>query len=111
MVNREHREPLSRVRWRLSRRCGGLGCGSPFVFPNRRGNPIGITAISNLLVALKSGAVPHGSRSNSWDWMAEDTDHPREVAEAALVHTACNSVEAAHRRTDLFERRRRLMDD
>ena len=45
------------------------------------------------------------------DWVAEETDHPREVIEAALAHVVRNKVEAAYRRTDLFERRRRLMDD
>ena len=39
------------------------------------------------------------------------TDHPREVIEAALAHVVRNKVEAAYRRTDLFERRRRLMND
>ena len=46
-----------------------------------------------------------------FDWAAEETDHPREVVEAALAHVVHNKVEAAYRRTDLFERRRRLMDD
>ena len=41
----------------------------------------------------------------------KETDHPREVAEAALAHKVRNPIEAAYRRTDLFERRRRLMDD
>ena len=45
------------------------------------------------------------------DWAAEETNHPREVIEAALAHLVQNRVEAAYRRTDLFERRRRLMDD
>ena len=45
------------------------------------------------------------------DWAAEETDHPREVIEAALAHVVQNRVEAAYRRTDLFERRRRLMGD
>ena len=44
-------------------------------------------------------------------WSAEATDHPREVMEAALAHKVRNQVEAAYRRTDLFECRRRLMDD
>ena len=43
--------------------------------------------------------------------MAEETDHPREVIEAALAHVVQNKVEAAYARSDLFERRRRLMDD
>ena len=52
-----------------------------------------------------------GFASSFRDWAAEKTDHPREVAEAALAHVVRNQVEAAYRRTDLFERRRRLMDD
>ena len=45
------------------------------------------------------------------DWAAEETDHPREVIEAALAHVVRNKVEAAYARSDLFECRRTLMDD
>ena len=55
--------------------------------------------------------MPHGFRSSFRDWAAEETDHPREVVEAALAHRVQNPVEAAYARSDLFERRRRLMDD
>ena len=55
--------------------------------------------------------VPHGFRSSFRDWAAERTDHPREVIEAALAHVVPNRVEAAHARSDMFERRRILMDD
>ena len=53
----------------------------------------------------------HGFRSTFRDWAAEETDHPREVIEAALAHVVHNKVEAAYARSDLFERRRRLMGD
>ena len=55
--------------------------------------------------------MAHGFRSLFRDWAAEETDHPREVIETALAHVAQNKVEAAYGRSDLFERRRRLMDD
>ena len=55
--------------------------------------------------------TPNVRRSSFRDWAAEATDHPREVVEAALAHVVSNKVEAAYRRTDLFERRRRLMND
>ena len=55
--------------------------------------------------------MPHGFRSSFRDWAAEKTDHPREVIEAALAHVVQNPVEAAYRRTDLFQRRRILMED
>ena len=55
-------------------------------------------------------AVAHGFRSSFRDWAAEETDHPREVIEAALARVVQNKVEAAYARSDLFERRRRLME-
>lgn len=55
--------------------------------------------------------MPHGFRSTFRDWAAEETNHPREVVEAALADVVENKVEAAYARSDLFERRRRLMDD
>ena len=67
--------------------------------------------LSVLLKDLNIAAVPHDFRSSFRDWAAEGTDHPREVAEAALAHRVRSQIEAAYRRSDLFERRRLLMDD
>ena len=52
----------------------------------------------------------HGFRSSFRAWGAESTDAPREVCELALAHVNTNSIEAAYRRSDLFERRRALME-
>ncbi len=109
--NREHRVPLCRRASEILEEARMLGRGSPLVFPGVRGKPFASTALSELLGELKIAAVPHGFRSSFRDWAAEDTDHPREVAEAALAHKVRNQIEAAYRRSDLFERRRRLMDD
>ena len=109
--NREHRVPLSRRAVEILDQARALGGGGPFVFPSLHGKPLGSTAMADLLRALKIAAVPHGFRSSLRDWAAERTDHPREVAEAALAHKVRNPIEAAYRRTNLFERRRRLMDD
>jgi integrase len=49
----------------------------------------------------------HGFRSTFRDWAAERTSYPGEVAEMALAHTLSNKVEAAYRRSDLFDKRRR----
>ena len=54
-------------------------------------------------------AVPHGFRSSFRDWAAECTEAPREVCELALAHVNGDRVEAAYRRSDLFDRRRTLM--
>ncbi len=109
--NREHRVPLCGRALQILEEARVLGRGSPLVFPGVRGKPFASTALSELLGELKIAAVPHGFRSSFRDWAAEETDHPREVAEAALAHKVRNQIEAAYRRTDLFERRRRLMDD
>ena len=55
--------------------------------------------------------MPHGFRSSFRDWAAEETEYRREVIEASLAHVVGNKVEAAYARADLFERRRRLMDE
>jgi integrase len=52
----------------------------------------------------------HGFRSTFRDWCSERTSFPREVAEMALAHAIPNAVEAAYRRGDLFDKRRKLMD-
>ena len=109
--NREHRVPLCRRALEVLEEARRHARGSPLVFPSIGGKPIGNTAMSELLRELKIAAVPHGFRSSFRDWAAEETDHPREVAEAALAHKVRNQIEAAYRRSDLFERRRRLMDD
>jgi integrase len=51
----------------------------------------------------------HGFRSTFRDWAAEQTAYPTEVVEMAMSHTITNKVEAAYRRGDLIEKRRRLM--
>ena len=61
--------------------------------------------------ALDIGAVPHGFRSSFRDWAAECTETPKEVCELALAHVNSDRVEAAYRRSDLFERRRVLMQE
>ena len=60
--------------------------------------------------AARIDITTHGLRSTFRDWAAERTSFPREVAEMALAHAIPNAVEAAYRRGDLFEKRRRLMD-
>jgi len=59
----------------------------------------------------KRPAVPHGLRSTFRDWVAEKTNHPGDLAEVALAHRVSNAVEAAYRRGDMVEKRRRMMAD
>ena len=58
----------------------------------------------------RGDVTTHGFRSSFRDWAAESTNVPRAVCEAALAHSLRDKTEAAYHRTDLFERRRHLMD-
>ena len=111
-AQRAHRVPLCRRAADVLEAARTLGDGSgPLVFPNRTGTPLPEKKLRQMLQDLNIAAVPHGFRSTFRDWAAEETNHPREVVEAALAHMVQNKVEAAYARSDLFERRRRLMDE
>ena len=110
-TGREHRVPLSAGALEVLRAARGLADRSGVVFPSARARPLSEMAISKLVRDLGIGAVPHGFRSSFRDWAAECTDAPREVCELALAHVNTNRIEAAYRRTDLFERRRALMEE
>lgn len=109
-AGREHRVPLSDEAVALLKALPRLK-GSPYVFPAPRGGTLSDMTISAVTRRMEVDAVPHGFRSTFRDWCAERTNYPREVAEMALAHTIESKVEAAYRRGDLFEKRRRMMRD
>jgi integrase len=106
---REHRVPLSdRVLEILS----VLPREGDYVFPGaRRGVALSDMAMLELMRGMRPSYVPHGFRSTFRDWAAERTNYPNHVVEMALAHVVGDKVEAAYRRGDLFEKRRRLMMD
>ncbi len=111
-MNRRNRVPLCGCALEILEAVQALeGEAGPLVFTHGGGKPLHDSAVRRLLRQLGIAAVPHGFRSTFRDWAAEETDHPREVIEAALAHVVRNRVEAAYARSDLFERRRTLMDD
>lgn len=85
-----------------------VGCESLFIFQIDK-KPLSNMAMLMALRRMGLTATAHGFRSSFRDWTADKTNYPREVCEAALAHTVGNAVEAAYRRTDLFEKRRSLM--
>ena len=110
-ARRTHRVPLSRQALRVLSAARGLGEDSALVFPAPHGRALNDASLSRLCRELDLGCVPHGMRSSFRDWAAECSDAPREVCELALAHVNSNRVERAYRRTDLFERRRKLMQE
>jgi integrase len=83
-----------------------------FLFPGgRAGKPLSSMAMAMQLRRMKvEGVTVHGFRSAFRDWAAETTSFPHEVCEMALAHVIGNKAEAAYRRGDMFDRRRKLME-
>jgi integrase len=110
-AKKEHRVPLSKPALAMLKRLHKHRAGE-FVFMGAKpGRPLSNMALLMLLERLgRSDLTVHGFRSTFRDWAAERTNFPREVAEHALAHSLPDKVEAAYRRGDLFEKRRRLMD-
>lgn len=111
-AGKEHRVPLTETALKIlkSLRSGNI---DEFVFLGRKkGKHLSNMAMLALLKRMgRSDFTVHGFRSSFRDWAAESTNYPGEVAEQALAHSIANKVEAAYRRGDLFEKRKRLMRD
>ena len=108
---REHRVPLSPAVLGLLDRLAETPAGD-FVFAGgQAGRPLSNMAMLVLLRRMKRDDLTvHGFRSTFRDWAAERTSFQNEVIEMALAHAVSDKVEAAYRRGDLFDKRRRLME-
>jgi integrase len=105
---KEHRVPLSNQAMALIKAANRNG---KYVFGNGD-RQLSKMAFTQLLGdrLKRDDITPHGFRSTFRDWCAEQTNFPREIAEAALAHVVGNKTEAAYQRGDLLEKRRKLMD-
>lgn len=109
-AGREHRVPLSCAAVELLkelRRDEGQG----LVFPSFKGGPISDMTLTKAMRDIGRAETVHGWRSTFRDWAAELTNYPGDMAEMALAHTVGDKVEAAYRRLDMVEKRRRMMED
>lgn len=81
-----------------------------YVFPGgKKGQPLSSMAMLECLRGVREGITVHGFRSTFRDWAGDCTAFPRDLAEQALAHTIKDKAEAAYRRSDALEKRRRLM--
>ena len=108
---REHRVPLSRRALKIVK-VAREGQTGDFVFAGQKpGRPLSVMALEMVLRRMKiEDATVHGFRSTFRDWAAECTNFTNEVCEAALAHVIENKAEAAYRRGDLFDKRRKLVE-
>lgn len=105
-----HRVPLSPAAVTLLKSLPVMA-GTDLVFPSpRSGKPLSDMAMSKLMKDLSANGVPHGFRSTFRDWASEFTNFSREVTERAMAHRLGDKTEAAYMRSDLFVKRRKLME-
>ena len=108
----EHRVPLAEAALDVLAGAEALRDGSDLVFPSpvKARRPLSDMTLTKVLrdTRLAERATVHGFRSSFRDWCA-DTGQVRELAEAALAHTV-GGAEGAYFRSDIFSRRRQLMD-
>jgi len=110
-ATREHRIPLSRCCIEILKETRKISNDSPYVFTNPvTGKPLSNMVFLMLLRRMKQDITAHGFRSSFRDWASERTNIPRDVCEAALAHSLKDKTEAAYNRTDLFDKRRELME-
>lgn len=112
-AQREHVVPLSKPALRIIERCSQLRTREcPLIFPGMKGDkPLSDMTLTKLLREMKQPYTAHGFRSAFRDWVSEETEVQGDVAEAALAHMVKDKTEAAYRRGNLLEKRRKLMDD
>ena len=107
--NKEHVVPLSADALAVLE-CAAQEFGNDgIIFPSASGKALRDKALVSLLRDNDIAAVVHGFRSSFRDWAAEHGyDHA--IAEAALAHTVRNAVEAAYRRIEFLDKRRKMME-
>ena len=109
----EHRVPLSVQALDLLGEASALRDETELVFPSPRkpGSPMSDMTLTKILrsTGLAERATVHGFRSSFKNWILEQMDTPWAVSESALAHILGNSTEQAYATSDLFERRRALM--
>lgn len=110
-TGKEHRIPLSEPALKIIKNLYEEKIND-FVFPSKKDKPLSNMAMMMLVKRMgRDDFVVHGFRSTFRDWVAEQTNYAREVAEASLSHAIGNAVEASYRRGDLLEKRQRLMNE
>ena len=109
-AGKEHRIPLSTAALKLLTSLPRIQ-GQELVFSLQSGKPLSDMTLTKVLRDMQVDAVPHGMRATFKSWASATTAHSRETIEQALAHQLESKVEAAYQRSDLIDKRRRLMQD
>ena len=107
---RPHRVPLSARALEILAEAEAIRDASGLIFPSLRGKGLSDMTLSKLVKELGFNADVHGFRTSFRTWGQERTNYPREVQESALGHKMGDAAEQAYARSDLFEKRRKMME-
>jgi integrase len=102
----QHEVPLSDAALAVLDEMGRIRQGELVFEGARAGRPLSHAAMTRVLEAMGRNVTAHGFRSTFRDWCGDQTNFPREIAEAALAHSVGSKVEAAYRRGSALEKRR-----
>lgn len=109
-MKKPHKVPLSGHALEILRKAEALRGASGLLFPSMRDKPLSDMTLSKLVKEQGYDVHVHGFRTSFRTWAQEQTNFPREVAEAALAHVVKNKAEAAYARSDMIEKRRKMME-
>lgn len=109
---REHVVPLSEGALKLLEMMAAMRRPkNKFVFPGQKGAGLSVMALTMSMRRLEAGDfTPHGFRSAFRDWAGDATSFQRDDIEHCLAHAIANKVEAAYRRGQALEKRRKIME-
>jgi integrase len=109
-MKRSHRVPLSHRALGILKEAEELKDGSGLIFPSVRGKELSDMTLSKLVRELGFNTTVHGFRTSFRTWVQEKTDYPREIAEAALAHRVGDDAEMSYARSDVLEKRMKMME-
>jgi integrase len=115
-MRRPHRVPLSSQALTLLKSLPKI-VGMDLIFPSPRGKVMSDMTMNQVMRRMRktgelaSPAVPHGFRSTFKVWATEKTDYPDELSEICIMHKVGDAVYKAYQRSDMFEKRRSIMQD
>lgn len=107
-AGRDHRVPLCQSAVDLLK---SLPRESSYIFPNRKGKPLSDMTMGQIPRRMGYPVTVHGFRATFRTWTQEHTSYPDEVCELALAHVNSDATRAAYARSELIDKRRKLMND
>jgi integrase len=114
-AGREHSVPLSQAAWDVLQQARGLWTDGTepagLIFPGTKNKPISDMTLTQLLRRMQQPYTVHGFRASFRTWGADIAHYEHDMLEIALSHIVGDATVRAYHRSDMVEKRRRLMGE